>query len=381
MRRKVVYITGTRADYGLMRTTLRSIDSRPELELVIVVTGMHLLAEFGRTIDLIEKDGFRTIVADATIEDDRKSSTARFLGGLTAELANIMDQERPDAILLLGDRAEMLAGAIVGTYMNIPTFHIHGGDVSSTVDDHARHAITKLSHIHLPATITSAERILKMGENKDRIFIVGSPDLDEVMGVKPMAREQSMAEYGLDTDEDFVILVQHSVSVESDLAKDQMETTIKALKGVNIRTLVIYPNADAGGRGMIDVIEKECKAPQFIVFKSLPRERYLSLLSSAKALVGNSSSGIAEAPSLGVPFVNIGTRQSGRERARNVIDADYSEDSIKNAVEKALHDEAFRKEVAKRYNPYGDGKTADRIARIIAEIDLDPSITQKVLTY
>ncbi len=155
----------------------------------------------------------------------------------------------------------------------------------------------------------------------------------------------------------------------------------KRLKDLNLRTLVIYPNADAGGRSMIEVIHKECRQPQFTVFRSLPRERYLALLANAKALVGNSSSGIAEAPSLGVPFVNIGTRQEGRERANNVIDADYTEGSIKNALEKALYDEEFRTEVAKRFNPYGDGKTADRIARIIAEIDLDPAITQKRLTY
>ncbi len=381
MRRKVIYITGTRADYGLMRSTLRSIESTPELELIVAVTGMHIMAEFGKTSALIEKDGFRTIVADARIKDDCKGSMARFLGELTIKLSNIMERESPNVILLLGDRAEMLAGAIVGTYMGIPIFHIHGGDVSSTVDEQVRHAITKLSNVHLPATMASAERIIKMGESEDHVLVVGSPSLDEVMNTKPLTREQALSEYGLDISEDYVILLQHPVSIESDLARGQMETTMAVLKRLGVRTVAIYPNADSGGRGMIEVIEREGGNPQFIIFKSLPRERYLSLLLSAKALIGNSSSGLVEAPSLGVPFINIGSRQNGRERGRNVIDVDYSEESIMNAVTKALHDDKFRNEVYKRFNPYGDGKTGERIARIIAKLDLDSSITQKKLSY
>jgi len=377
--RRVLYITGTRADYGLMRSTLKAIDARDDLELIVVVTGMHLMQEFGGTASEVEKDGFRTILVPTKFESDSRSAAPRFLGAFIQQLTDVVDRERPDEILLLGDRAEMLAGAIVGSYIGIPTFHVHGGDVSSTVDEHVRHAITKLSHHHLAATPRSAERIKMMGEEPWRIHTVGSPSLDGIDKVGRVSTEE-LVTLGLGEHEKYLMLGQHPVSDEALLSAEQIGGTIDALIEDGRRTLVVYPNADAGGRRMIEVIEKRCKPPQFILFKNLPRDRYLRLLSGASALVGNSSSGLVEAPSLGVPFVNVGTRQKGRERGENVIDVGYGKKEVLRGLDEIKRPGALERTRRCR-NPYGDGHTGERIARLLSEMDLSPRTTQKTLSY
>ena len=240
--RKVLYITGTRADYGLMRSTLKAIEARRDLELVVVVTGMHLMPEFGSTANEVAKDGFRATLVPARFESDSRAAAPRFLGAFVQQLTDVVEKEKPDEILLLGDRAEMLAGAIVGSYMGIPTFHVHGGDVSSTVDEHVRHAITKLSHYHLAATERSAERIRRMGEEPWRVRVVGSPSLDGIGDMRPLSNEE-LARYGLSSDQGYLVLLQHPAG---DGAVEQLAGTISALERDGRRTLVVYPNADAG---------------------------------------------------------------------------------------------------------------------------------------
>ncbi|HUT28016.1 MAG TPA: UDP-N-acetylglucosamine 2-epimerase [Methanomassiliicoccales archaeon] len=376
--RKVLYVSGTRADYGLMRSTLRAIEARTDLELVIVATGMHLMPEFGRTVEQIENDGFRVIIAPATIASDEKSSTPIFLGELTVQLTNIVTREAPDEILLLGDRAEMLAGAIVGTYMGIPTFHVHGGDISSTVDEHVRHAITKLSHFHLAATESSAERLRRMGEEMWRVFTVGSPSLDDVLTLTPIS-DLELRKNDLQPRE-YLMLVQHPVSEEADIAGEQISGTIDALIADGRRTVVVYPNADAGGRRMIEVIEERCRSPQFVCFKSMPRDDYLRLMARAAALIGNSSGGLVETPSFGTPFINVGDRQKGRERGDNVIDVGYGKEEVLKGLKRAENHDLLHK-VGRRRNPYGDGCTGKCIAEILAELELSDDMTQKCLAY
>lgn len=377
--RKVLYITGTRADYGLMRSTLKEIDSREDLELMVVVTGMHLMPEFGNTVDEVRKDGFQTVIVPASFEGDSRAATPRFLGTFIRRLTDVVEKERPDEILLLGDRAEMLAGAIVGSYMGIPTFHVHGGDISSTVDEHVRHAITKLSHYHLAATETSAERIRRMGEEGWRVRTVGSPSLDEVCATG-RASDEELRSYGLDPGRQFLLVVQHPVSEDSDRAAEQMRGTIEALDEYGLPSVVVYPNADAGGRAMIEVIEKHCRPPRFVCFRSLPRDDYLKLMTRAKALVGNTSSGLVEAPSFRTPFVNVGERQRGRERGSNVIDVGYGRKDILNGL-RYLDDARFQDALRSVRNPYGDGRTGTRIAQTLADADLTRRVVQKKLDY
>lgn len=377
MKRKILYITGTRADYGLMRSVLRKIHENPLLSLDIVVTGMHLMPEFGNTIEEIIKDGFQCHVADAIFDNDTKESMAAFIGRFIQKLSPLVSTLHPDIILVLGDRGEMLAGAIVGVYMSIPVAHIHGGEITSTVDDFARHAITKLAHIHFPATEKSKDRILGMGEESTRIFVVGAPGLDQILDESLVNRDELAEKYRLDFSQPVILVVQHPVTLEVDHAREQIIETLEAVVSLKYQTVVIYPNADAGGRAIIEMIQQYSSYPFIKTYSSIQHREYISLLKEASVLVGNSSSGIIEAPSFNLPVVNIGTRQEGRERAENVIDAGYQRDLIKKAIQKALFNTDFQEKVKMCKNPYGDGKTSEKITSILSDIRIDTKILKK----
>jgi UDP-hydrolysing UDP-N-acetyl-D-glucosamine 2-epimerase len=375
--RKILYISGTRADYGLMQSTLRSIDNNPKLKLEIVVTGMHLMKEFGMTLKEIKKDGFIYHIVEAKYEKDDRSSMVKFIGVLLQKLPSKIKEINPDMILLLGDRGEMLAGAITGTYLGLPIAHIHGGEISSTVDDLTRHAITKLAHIHFPATELSAQRILKMGEPQETIFVTGAPGLDSILHEELMEPENIACNYGLDLSQPIIIVIQHPVSMEVENAQNQIRQTLEAIVDLNFQTVIVYPNSDAGGRKIIEVIKSYELYQNIKAYRSIQRKEYLSLLNIASVLVGNSSSGIIEASSFRLPVINIGTRQEGRERADNVIDAAYEKTDIQSKILLCLFDENFKQKVKSCNNPYGNGKTGEKITAILANINITEKLLQK----
>ncbi len=379
--RKILYVSGSRADYGLMRSVLSGIEIRPGLELHIAVTGMHLMPEFGNTIDEIRRDGFTCHRVDVTYEQDSREAMARFIGGFIQEFVHLVREIRPDIILLLGDRGEMLGAAIAGAYMGIPVAHIHGGEVTATVDESARHAITKLSHIHLPATEGSARRILKMGEDPRHVFVVGAPGLDEILKMQPVPFEEIAKRYAIDPSLPLILVIQHPVPLEPGDPAIQMKETLMAVCRLPVQKLVIYPNADSGGRAMIEEIKKYETDKNIRAFRSIGHEDFLQLLKMSSVTVGNSSSGIIEAPSFGVPAINIGTRQNGRERGENVIDTGYNADEITTAITRALKDETFRRKVKAATNPYGNGESSKKIVEILRTIQLDPDLLQKRMMY
>jgi GDP/UDP-N,N'-diacetylbacillosamine 2-epimerase (hydrolysing) len=379
MTRKILYITGTRADYGLMRSVLFEIDKDPEMELELAVTGMHLMNEFGMTINEIRKDGFKIHELNAVFEEDDKFSMAKFVGKFIQLLTDLVKRIKPDIMLLLGDRGEMLAGAIVGAYLNIPTAHLHGGEITSTVDEYARHAITKLVNIHLPATEKSADRIISMGEDPDHVFVVGAPGLDAIMASDLIKKDEIALKYDLNLSKPILLVLQHPVTLESEKSSKNMLETLKAIHDLKYQTILIYPNADAGGREIVKLIDKYEKLPFLKIFKSISRKDYLSLMNVASVLIGNSSSGIIEAPSYKIPVINIGSRQKGRERALNIIDVDYNAEEIKNAIKKAFYDEKFNIQLNKSKNPYGDGKTSLKVTEILSKIALDKTLLEKRL--
>ena len=379
--KKILYISGTRADYGLMQSTLRSIDNNPKLKLEIVATGMHLMEEFGTTLNEIKKDGFTYHIVEAKYEKDDRSSMVEFIGVLLQKLPSQIKEINPDIILLLGDRGEMLAGAIAGAYLGLPVAHIHGGEISSTVDDFIRNAITKLAHIHFPATELSAQRILKMGEPQETIFVTGAPGLDSILHEEVMEPENIACNYGLDLSQPIIIVIQHPVSMEVENARDQIRQTLEAMIDLSFQSVIIYPNSDAGGRKMIEVIKSYEFYQNIKAYKSIPRKEYLSLLNIASVLVGNSSSGIIEASSFRLPVVNIGTRQKGRERADNVIDAAYEKADIKSKILLCLSDENFKQKVKSCNNPYGNGKTGEKISAILSSIKITEKLLQKKSSY
>ena len=378
--RKIVYISGTRADYGLMRSVLKRIQATKRLDLTIVATGMHLSREFGSTVEQIERDGFRVSKKIPSLfpEDTGAGmlrSFAKFLAHLTKALGDI----RPDIILLLGDRWEMLAGAMAGAYMNIPVAHIHGGEITGSVDEPNRHAITRFAHIHLVATREHARVLRKIGEQPNRIHVVGAPGLDDIVSHNFAPPDRVAAEYGFDQNDAHLLLVQHPVVTESNLAGAQIKKTLDAIVHLHIPTTAIYPNADAGSRRMIQLMKKYSRRHPFIrLYKNIPRDEYLALMATSSVIVGNSSSGIVEAASFGLPAVNIGTRQLGRIHPGNVLDVDYSERKITGAVKSALS-RSFRSKLKGSRNPYGDGHTGQRVARILATLRITSGFLQKKL--
>lgn len=381
MKRKILYVTGTRADYGLMRSVLFEIEKNPNLELEIAATGMHLMNEFGMTLNDIKKDNFKVYEVNATFEEDNKSSMVKFIGSFINLFSQLVVNINPDIILLLGDRGEMLGAAIVGAYLNIPTAHLHGGEITSTVDEYARHAITKLVNIHLPATEKSAERIVKMGENPDNVFVVGAPGLDPILNEKLIDPKSIYVKYNLDLNKPIILLVQHPVTLEYKKAVQNTREAIDAIVELEIQTIIIYPNADAGGRKIIELIEEYDHFSFIHTYKSIPSKDYLSLMNIASVIVGNSSSGIIEAPSFKLPAVNIGSRQEGRERALNVIDVDYNKENIKNAILKSINDKKFKQSLYDLKNPYGNGETGKRVADILSNIKLGNNLMKKKLYY
>jgi GDP/UDP-N,N'-diacetylbacillosamine 2-epimerase (hydrolysing) len=380
--RRVVYLTGTRADYGLFCQTLRRIEEHPDLDLKLVVTAMHLAPEFGYTVRLIEQDGFHiTARVETLLAGDSGGSMGRAIGLGILGLTQALESLQPDILILLGDRGEMLAGAIAAAHLNIAIAHVHGGEVSGTIDESVRHAITKFAHIHFPSTQENGERIVKMGEDPERVYVVGAPGLDYLRLVEAMEQREIASDLDLDLSKPVLLMTQHPVTTEEEAAAEQMRITLEAIKAVGVQTVITYPNADSGGRAMIQVLKAYEALPFVRIWKTLGQRRYVSLLRYAHAMVGNSSSGIIEAPYFGLPVVNIGTRQQGRQRAENVLDVPHDRDTIEQALRIALTDETFIQQARHCTNPYGDGHAGERISEVLAQVPLDREFLQKRLAY
>jgi len=381
MNKKILYVSGSRADYGLMRSVLAAVHDHPSMELEIAVTGMHLMPEFGNTFEEIKKDGHSCHKINAVYRDDSQGSMASYIGYFIQEFVPLVEKLRPDIIMVLGDRGEMLGAAIAGAYLGIVVIHIHGGEVTSTADEFARHAITKLAHIHFPATAESAQRIIKMGEDPAQVFITGAPGLDQIHEVTPFPVAEIIQRYNIDPDIPLILVLQHPVPLEPGDPAFQMDQTMRAVSDLNCQVFVIFPNADAGGRAMIEVIKNYQHNPNIRTFKSLEHRDFLQLLRISSVLVGNSSSGIIEAPSFGLPVVNVGSRQKGRQKAENVIDAGYNTPDIVQAIHRSLNDTEFRRKVKAAKNPYGDGNSSRKIVAILDSLIITPALLQKRLMY
>jgi GDP/UDP-N,N'-diacetylbacillosamine 2-epimerase (hydrolysing) len=381
LRRRIAYVTGTRADYGLFSEPLKRIREHPDLELTLLVTGMHLEPEFGMTVQEIEADGQPVAARIRNLTgDDRAADQALAIGNAIAGITPALDEARPDVVIVLGDRGEMLAAAIAAAHLNIAVAHVHGGEVSGTVDELVRHAISKLAHVHFAATAEAAERLRRMGERTDHVHVVGAPGIDYLSRFEPLPEAELDAELGTPPGLPFVLFTQHPVTLELVDAARQMEASLDALDDTGVEVVATYPNADAGGRAMIDVLEKR-RGGRFHVVPNLGRRRYASLMSRAAAMVGNSSSGVIEAPFFGLPVVNIGTRQRGRLRAGNVIDVGYDRKAIREALSCALSDQAFIEKARRTENPYGDGHAGERIVEVLAALELGPALLDKRLPF
>jgi UDP-N-acetylglucosamine 2-epimerase (non-hydrolysing)/GDP/UDP-N,N'-diacetylbacillosamine 2-epimerase (hydrolysing) len=382
--KKISVITGTRAEYGLLKPVLKTIQKHPQLQLSLLAGGMHLSYEFGYTINEILKDGF-TIDAkfDMLLSDDTGARIAQSLGVGIIEFSQILELLQPNILLIYGDREEIFAAAITATCLNIPVAHIAGGEIGTGghIDEAIRHSITKFAHIHFASTKKNAQRIVQMGEEAWRVYTVGSPALDTILHKKLILSKVIARKYSINLSQPIILVVQHPLTIQPEKSSKQIKETLEAVIKFKLQTILIYPNADAGGKKMINVIEKYEKYPFIKTFKNIPPKEYLSLMRIANVIVGNSSSGIIEAPSFHLPTVNIGPRQNGREKTLNVIDVGYNQKQIKKAIEKALYDKAFKKKVEKCTSPYGDGTASKKIVEVLHKTTLNSKLLHKKMIY
>jgi UDP-hydrolysing UDP-N-acetyl-D-glucosamine 2-epimerase len=376
MPRRICVVVTARPSYARIRTALCAIRAHGDLELQLVVAASALLDRYGSADRVIESEGFRIDRRVYMIVEGENVVTAAKSTGLgLAELATTFDDLRPDAVVTIADRFETIATAIAAAYMNIPLVHVQGGEVTGSIDEKVRHAVTKLADVHLVASRPAAARVLRMGERRDRVFVTGCPSIDlarEALAQGPLEPGAVERWGGVGASPDlsrgYLVVLQHPVTTECAEARRQVEQTLRAIDALGLAALWFWPNVDAGSDGTSRGIRayREAHAlPHVHFFKNLPPEEFLRLLDGAACIVGNSSVAIRECSWLGVPAVNIGTRQAGRDRAANVVDVDYDERQIARAVSEWLG-----KPRPPSDELYGDGRAGDRIADLLARIPL-----------
>lgn len=380
MSRAIGVVTVARSDYGHLLPLLEALDDAPDVELLVYVAGSHLASPFGvRTGDLVEADQWPIAARiDMGIDDDAPATIASAAGrgvvGFAAEFA----RRRPDLVVVLGDRYEMLSAALAALPFGLPVAHLHGGEVTEgAIDEQIRHAITKLAHLHFPAAEPYAARVRQMGEEPWRVHCCGAPGLDRLRAGGSLSREEIGERLGRPLGRPTLLVTFHPETLAVADVPRQVEELTTALEKVEGDIIVTAPGVDTGYRAITAALERLAgRRPLMRLGATLGDDVYTSLLREADVMIGNSSSGLIEAPSFGLPVVNVGNRQRGRLRAANVIDVAADRAAIAGAIRRAL-DPAFRRGLAGLVNPYGDGHAAPRIARVLREVELGPRLTRK----
>jgi UDP-hydrolysing UDP-N-acetyl-D-glucosamine 2-epimerase len=379
MARTIGVVTVARSDYGHLVPLLEELRDTPGITLQLYVAGAHLSPRFGTTVSAIEADGWPiTARIETTGVSDEAVDVAVGVGAGVAGFARAFGRGRPDLIVLLGDRAEMLAAAMAALLLVIPVAHLHGGEVTEgAIDEQARHAITKLAHLHFPAAEPYARRIRQMGEEPWRVHCAGAPGLDRFARRAAISREELARRIGLPLRRPTLIVTFHPVTLEPGEAAAHSAELAGALEMVDGDAVITYPGADAAYEAVIRRLESlAATRPGTRMIPALGEEGYAALLREADVMVGNSSSGLIEAPSFGLPVVNVGIRQHGRLRAANVIDVGNRREEIAAGIRRAL-EPGFRASLRGLVNPYGDGHAAPRIARVLREAELGPRLIRK----
>jgi GDP/UDP-N,N'-diacetylbacillosamine 2-epimerase (hydrolysing) len=383
-KRKVCVVITARPSYSRIKTALQAIQANPRLELQLVVAASALLDRYGRAVNYIEDDGF-TIAARVfmVLEGENLASMAKTTGIGVLELATAFDNLKPDVVMTVADRFETIATAIAASYMNIPLLHVQGGEVTGSIDEKVRHAVTKLADLHFVSTRRAAERVIRMGEEPSRVYVTGCPSIDLAAQVveegnghfDPFERYGGVGEHP-DLSGGYVVVMQHPVTTEYSLARGHVEETLYAVRDTTLPALWFWPNVDAGSDGTSTGIRsfRELEKPRHIhFFKNMAPLDFLRLLMRCRALVGNSSVGIRECSFLGVPVVNIGTRQAGRDRGPNVVDVDYDRAAIGAAIDYQLEHGQYEQDTL-----YGDGHAGQRISESLTDA---PLCIEKRLMY
>jgi GDP/UDP-N,N'-diacetylbacillosamine 2-epimerase (hydrolysing) len=358
-----------------MESTLHQLAGDRRIELGLCVTGSHFLPEFGMTLQHIEKSGL-SLLAKIPTTLGKGTGMARAVGEALTGLAKVFSENRPDAVLLFGDRGEMVAGALAALLLNIPIFHLHGGERSGTVDEPMRHAISKMAHYHLTATLGARNRLIRLGELEENIFVTGAPGLDSVVAHRSESRESLLNRWSLDPRRKVALVVFHPVVQDAGAAGEQANAMMGALGDAEIQALWLSPNADTGGEYIREFLESHRDALDVRVVTDLARTDFLSWLSRADVMLGNSSSGVIEAASVGQWVINVGDRQRDRERSENLVDVPPDRELIAKALREVL--ERKRKKFS---NVYGDGKAGSRVVERVATLPFTRELLRKSNAY
>ena len=374
--RKILVVSERRADYSRFKPILLKLREDPFFDVKIVVTGISLLKEHGEDINRIKDDGFEIYSTIEMFQNTRPDSGGEMVRGISRVLDGIvpiLETYSPDLLLSGFDIGANFAATVAAAHMNIPIAHIQGGEITGSIDESLRHAMSKFSHIHFVSTKDAKNRLIRMGEHPHSIYVVGCPSLDMLLHAPIIPQKDLEAKFHIDFTKPNIILIQHPVTTEADESLSQIKKTIQAIRTLNIQTLAILPNNDAGYSKIIT----ELKHSGITWVPSLSVEEFSNIYKHTWAIVGNSSSGIHEAPSMKVPTVNIGTRQQGRLRTESVIDVPYDSNKIEKAIRKAVFDKNFRKLVKEITNPYGNGNSASKIVKILKKVSLKGIIQKK----
>ncbi|MDD5072710.1 MAG: UDP-N-acetylglucosamine 2-epimerase [Candidatus Omnitrophica bacterium] len=382
-KKKIALFTGNRAEYGLLRPLVKELLSRRNFDVRLIISGSHLSERFGNTHSEIEYPDRLKAKNVYLSQPGTPDNVLPVFAELVKKGARLLGAMRPDILVLAGDRYETYAMAIAAFYSNIPIAHLFGGDLSQggNLDDSVRHSITKLSHLHFVSNQDSYLRVLGLGEEKWRVFNVGSTAIDNYLSGEYAGPQELARELKIDPGKQVIVFTQHPVTTESALAYGQIKESLEALKEFGRQTVITYPCNDAGGDRMIKAIKEYARVPHFRIRKSLGWKNYFGILRIASAVAGNSSSGIMETPVFKVACINIGSRQQGRLRAENVIDVPYKKRAILEALRKAVSDKAFLRKVRNCRNPYGSGRAAEKIADELEKAAQGKRLLQKKMTY
>lgn len=381
MKKKLLFITGSRGEWGYIRPILRLCQRRQDFDFSLCVTNMHLLPEYGSSYQEIEKDGFQIDhKIFMSLDGYNHLTMVKSLGIFLISLADIIATNKPNWIILAGDRGEQLMGALCGAFCYLPVAHIQAGELSGNIDGMTRHAIGKYAHLHFASNTDAADRLEKLGEEEFRIHNVGAPQLDELVQGQYTSREELENKLAIDLSQPYLLMSQHPVTEEAEKASDQIRITMEALKECPLPKVIVYPNNDAGSIFIREGIEN-LRQGRVHMYSNLKREDFLGLMKNAACMIGNSSSGLIEAPVFKVPAINIGRRQNQRIRGNNVIDVNFDVKAIAEALKKALSPE-FRSFLDKNCtSPYGDGNSSERILKILSETPISEKLVVKNLTY
>jgi UDP-N-acetylglucosamine 2-epimerase (non-hydrolysing)/GDP/UDP-N,N'-diacetylbacillosamine 2-epimerase (hydrolysing) len=383
--RKIAVVTGTRAEYGPLKPLMNAIENDPALKLFPLITGMHLLPDYGNTYKLVEKDFPRSVKIPMPLNGDSLTDMALYLSSGIKNFALYLTKNPPDIIVITADRSEQLAAALAALYLNIPIAHINGGDVSGgMIDESIRHAITKIAHIHLAHNKKNAERIKKMGEDGWRIHVTGALAIQAIKEIKIKSKKELFKTYHLNPDIRTFLVVQHPITTLNDRGYEQFRELLTALDTLQEQTILIYPNCDAGSRKFITLLEKYENRPYLHIFKNVPHDDYISFMKYVDLMLGNSSSGIIEAPTLKTPVINIGDRQQGREISDNIKTIKpekVKKEEILSKIHFVLTDADFNNKVKHCKNKFGEGNASKKIIKILKTIKIDEKLIRKQITY